>query len=53
MDELWWIHGEDHRKYRHDTWMWIPDMFVNKYGLELARLIVWTHIELDYSVELF
>ena len=53
MDELWWKHGENHRKYRHDPWIWIPDRFVDKYGLEMSRLIVWTHIELDFGVELF
>jgi hypothetical protein len=53
MDELWLRYGRDHRDYRHDPWMWIPFRFVHKYGLELARLIVWTHIELDYDIELF
>jgi hypothetical protein len=53
MDELWLKYGKSHRDYRHDPDEWIPIRFVSKYGLELARLIVWTHIELDYRVELF
>jgi hypothetical protein len=53
MDELWLRYGKSHRDYRHDPWTWIPFRFVYTYGLELARLIVWTHIELDDSVELF
>jgi len=53
MDALWLEYGADHRDFRHDPEVWIPDRFVRKYGLRLARLIVRTHIELDYDIELF
>jgi hypothetical protein len=53
IDELCLKYSKDHREYRHEPWMWIPYRFVRKYGLELARLIVWTHIEMDYGIELF
>jgi hypothetical protein len=53
MDELWLKYGKDHCDYRHDPDEWIPDRFVWKYGLKTARLIVWTHIELDYDIEMF
>ena len=53
MDALWWKHGTDHRMYRHHRWEHIPYRFIKKYGSKQARLIVWTHIEVDYGIELF
>jgi hypothetical protein len=41
------IFGKEHRIYRHDYSMWIPQKFVNRYGLKLARAIVRSHIWLD------
>jgi hypothetical protein len=41
------IFGTDHRQYRHDAMMWIPEYFAQKYGLDIARAIVRSHIWLD------
>jgi hypothetical protein len=52
MDEPWRIFGLDHRMFRHEPWVWLPYFFINKYNKRLARLIVWTHLELDFDIKL-
>ena len=47
MDEPAQRFGIEHRQYRHDPLMWIPEPFERKYGLDLARAIVRSHIWLD------
>jgi hypothetical protein len=47
MDELSKTFEIEHRYFRHDPMMWIPEHFVQKYGLPLSRAIVRSHIWLD------
>jgi hypothetical protein len=53
MDYLWMYYGVDHRMFRHDPDVWLPYRFIKKYRSRLARLIVYTHLELDFDIKLF
>ena len=46
MDEPWEIHGKSHRQTRHNA-NFIPKKFIDKYGKELAQVIMEDHILLD------
>lgn len=47
MDEPSLILGSEHRKERHDPTQETPQIFITKYGRELARNIILDHIFLD------
>jgi len=47
IDELWKKLGPRHRQYRHYYNDWIPQRFIDMYGLDLARKIIRSHIWLD------
>jgi hypothetical protein len=47
MDEPWNELGVIHRLLRHDYDDWIPQRFVNEYGLKLAKDVMRSHIWLD------
>lgn len=47
MDEPSLLLGPEHRGERHDPQQSLPQIFVNKYGSELARNIMLDHIFLD------
>lgn len=47
MDEPCLLYGVSHRKVRHDFNQKIPQIFIDKYGEELARNIMTDHIILD------
>ena len=51
MDEPSQIYGGGHRKFRHDPDIEIPQVFINKYGEELARNIILDHLYLDRELK--
>jgi hypothetical protein len=46
MDELWKIHGENHRRYRHNPDQ-PPEWAVDIWGRELTQKLMRDHIKLD------
>jgi hypothetical protein len=47
IDKPWRKLGIKHRMLRHDYEDWIPQRFVDEYGLPLAKSILRSHIWLD------
>ena len=47
MDEPSQYLGPAHRILRHEYSLWIPNVFIEKFGLSLAQAIVRSHIWLD------